>query len=303
MFYRNTFPLLKLPGEIRQIIYKHCLVVGTVYPYLVQHMSELGTPLNRRTPWWGMDTPNIALLETCKLVHREAERELYIGNHFILPLSRLTHKFFVNSINTSERRLWLKSITLEFTPSDLDDVDRKLIRESRLGWYQQFERAQRLQVDAPSSDWFSMTCAQELHKAYKQYLVDIAWPRKVSPVLEHLKLDGLMINIQCSLCDHKCCPMYAGALAALSQGFALGIPKTLKIMGVDRFIDQTYFDQEANPWRSVNFMIRQWSRERGCPIAIFEEGPDIVADDYSVDCGDHWLEKVDREIGLLGRYL
>lgn len=84
--------------------------------------------------------------------------------------------------------------------------------------------------------------AKKLHQANKIHLIDISWPRKVAPILQHLQLDTLIINIDCSKYEDDCCTLYADAVMALAEVFALRMPKKLEVFGISDLVDADYSD-------------------------------------------------------------
>ncbi len=282
---RTTFPLFELPAEIRTMIYEYCLEVENVYPYLESHRWELQTDIAHHDAYY-FDAPNVSLLKTCKQINWEAESILYKRNTFVMPTSSLTAKFFANAMATDVHRSWMKAIEIYLDASDLDSADRKVICGPRLDWYTQFERALRLDRDGPRASHFLRTCGKELHRANKAYLINNSWPRKVAPILEHLKLDTLAVNIDCSKCEDDCCNLYAGALAAFSEGFALGTPKNLKMYGLLDLIAANYFDPEDNAEEIIRSTIERWSQDRRVAME-----PSLNPMD-----GDEWLEDIEEDI-------
>ena len=289
---------MDLPRELRNMVYEYCLVTGNVYPYLEAHRWEVQTDIVHQDSYY-YDTPNIPLLKTCKSIHWEAERFLYQKNNFVMPTSTLTEKFFTNSINTSLRRSWLKSIELDLDASDLGTEDLKVIHGSRLGWYKQFERALKLDRRAPSPSYFLRTCGREVHRANKAYLVDICWPRKLAHILEHLRLEKLVVNIENSRCEDGCCPMYAGAVAALHEGFALAMPKTITIYGTEQFIDENYFDLRDDVGEIIQNRIKRWSLDRRCRDLVAE----VAAGRLEDNGRGTWLRNIEWEVDLQGKWL
>ena len=276
------FPLFGLPGELREIIYGHCLIVGRVYPYLETHRQDVENDLVQQDAYYH-DAPNVSLLLACKKVRCEAEHLLYKRNTFIMPTSSLTVRFFENSMATTARRSWLKSVELSFKSSDLDKKDKEIICGLRLGWYEQYERAQRLRANPPSASHFLRIYGKELHQERKAHLVSISWPRKLAPILNYLELDELLVDIGCSKCEDDCCTMYASALVAFLEGFALAVPKKLQIFGLLDAANEDYTDSANYEDVIVYDTIKRWSEERGCPGMTLEKLLNIDHD------GDAWV--------------
>ncbi len=257
-------------------------MVGRVYPYLETHRQDVENDQVQQDAYYH-DAPNISLLLACQKVRWEAEHLLYERNTFVMPTSSLTVKFFKTSMATTARRSWLKSVEISFESSDLDKKDKEIICGLRLGWYEQFEQAQRLGANAPSASYFLRTYGKALHRERKEHLVSISWPRKLTPILQYLKLDELFIDIGCSKCEDDCCTMYAGALVAFLEGFALTVPKKLQIFGLMAAADEYYTDSANYQDLIVHDMIKQWSDYRGCPGTSLETLSNNSRD------GDDWV--------------
>ena len=114
-------------------------MVGKVYPYLETHRLEAQTDIIQYYAY-NDDAPNTALLLMNRQIHQEAEVFLYKQNMFVLPALGLAVKFLGISLATSIRRSWLKSIELTLDPCDLTSEDRKVVCDSRLGWYEQLKQ-------------------------------------------------------------------------------------------------------------------------------------------------------------------
>ncbi len=293
--FRKVFPFFKLPAEVRKVIYDYCLVVDNVYPYLEPHRLELETDAAHLDAYY-FDAPNVSLLKTCKRISWEAEHLLYQHNTFVMPTSSLTAKFFANTMTTTVRRSWMKSIEVYLDPSDLDTADRKVVCGSQLDWPRQLEQALRLDGNAPPASHLLRTCGKELHRANKTYLVEISWPRKMAPILEHLQLDTLVLNIDCSKCEDDCCTLYAGAVMAFHEGFALGMPKDLKIYGLPDLVAEDYFDPEDDPEEITRATIEQWSQDRRADL----EAPLNPMGDPTN--GDVWRDDMEWELEQVGKW-
>ena len=111
--------------------------------------------------------------------------------------------------------------------------------------------------------------------------------------------------------------MYAGALMALREGFALAVPRSLKIFGLFEATVAGYFeaedydgdklwmgdedpedsiDQYQPPDAVVSNMIKRWSWNRGCPGVDAEQFNSVYGED------DAWMEVVESEIQRTGRW-
>lgn len=119
-----------LPPEIRQMIYEECLIVGEIYPYSLSdaYPGDAQTAQEKS----GCDLPNLALLQVSKAIRLEAEPATYKRNHVHLGRTESSQRFFEQCLNTPERKLWLKSVTVRLDYDDLPRADRGDIRNTEL---------------------------------------------------------------------------------------------------------------------------------------------------------------------------
>ena len=74
----------------------------------------------------------------------------------------------------------------------------------------------------------------KMHCLLKKMQRDIAWPRKVNPILENLTLDRIVLDLSYSSRSGGCnCNMAAIAITYFDRGFALRSPKSVEIKGWD----------------------------------------------------------------------
>jgi hypothetical protein len=225
-----------LPPEIRHKIYEECLVVGKTFPYRFRDCYDdydYDYKDDSTASKLACDrVPEIALLLVCKAIVAEAEPLLYQRNIFVLPAADLTARFFKYSLYNDTRRAWVKSVEMGFEALDLTrdegkiplDEDLKLTPDDML-----FRSDSGLGVGPQRSvnAW-----AQDLHEAYKVCLSSLVWPLKASLVLDHLQLRELVIDFRDARCSEGCCCMKKDAIDAISVGFAMGVPKTLRLIGL-----------------------------------------------------------------------
>ena len=72
-----------------------------------------------------------------------------------------------------------------------------------------------------------------IHRCARTKLRDVAWQRKVDPILDNLTLDRLVLNLSDSFCDGTGCEcrMAAMAIMCFEKGFALQPPKAVVVKG------------------------------------------------------------------------
>lgn len=244
----------QLPLEVRQMIYAECLVMGKVFPYTVKETyneyecdyDDDLTALERS----GCETPEVALLLVCKDIYLEAGPLLYQQNTFVLPASDFTSRFLKRSLHNNTRRSWLKSVEMGFDASDMTRDDR----EATL--YEQFELVKddmlfpEKVIDnycwpyEDADDW-----SENMHEAYKDTLAKVVWPRKASYILELPQLQKLIIDFRDSKCLEGCCDRRFQSVSALDKGFAIGMPKSLKLLGLGSAVEPTKSMLEL--WTSI----------------------------------------------------
>ena len=88
--------------------------------------------------------------------------------------------------------------------------------------------SQRINTHGTGYDDLKMLCL------LKNMERDIAWPRKVNPILENLTLDRIVLDLSNSPSSGGCnCNMAAVAITYFDRGFALRSPKSVEIKGWD----------------------------------------------------------------------
>ena len=232
----KILPFMKLPPEIRQLVYAECLVVGKVFPYTVSERyheydnddddEDTGLELS------DCEVPSVALLQVCKTVHEEAEPILYQRNMFVLPACDLTILFFKRSLHNDIRKSWVKSVELEFVAADLTRKDREMVLDALIA----LSRNDLLFPEkcAPVPEGAGAIFARDLHEAYIDRLIHGVWPRKASYVVDHLALRKIHLKFGLSECNQGCCRLPGSAIYAMKAGFAKGMPATVKITGLGK---------------------------------------------------------------------
>lgn len=272
-----------LPPEIRNIVYGYCLQVGEVYPYLEsQRAIDVGSVYGQANSF---EVPCTALLAVCKLLHDEAEPLLYKKNTIVLPAAALSAKFFSNSMHSDTRRAWIKSIQLDLSLYDLS-------KDEKLGIYN--EELLSLQVHLVHTDWTNISLDEEdsvrdatenwgrnIHQRYKDRLRFVCWPKMMSPILEHLQLDKLVVNFEDSICSHNCCSIPRRAGAAFNEGFAKGVPTFLVLGNI-----QEGLFPHTDYKRSIEQDIRRWTADRHNNMRMsFKAG--VSANSELLECLDN----------------
>ncbi|KAM0801882.1 hypothetical protein BDR22DRAFT_845550 [Usnea florida] len=218
-----------LPLEIRRMIYRECLVVGEIYPYSLSDALQpyTETPQDKT----GCEVPSVAILQVSKTIREEAEPMLYQKNVLRLGSAEVAGKFFERSLNTPERRMWLKSVRTGLDSRDITKADRQSVLENQMPLLHSL-------MLFPEKGSLATTIEGILHDEYTNCLVDTIWPRKLSPLLNDCKLEKLSVNLSQATCPGKCCPRKGRALLAFRKGFAYGVPKELPLVGLkDKYME------------------------------------------------------------------
>lgn len=221
---------LDLPLEIRRMIYGYCLVVGKVFPYTVsetydEHDDDFDDDPTSQE-FSGCDEPCVALLSVCRRVRLEADPILYQRNTIVLPASDLTARFFKRCLHNDTRRAWVRSVDISLDASDMSRSDREAVLDEELA---------RVKDDMLFPDracWPGWTLSFEnMHYAYRVRLGDVVWPRKMSYVLDFLRLEKLTVDLRESKCLDGCCSLVPQGIESMMKGFALGLPNTIRLRG------------------------------------------------------------------------
>ena len=177
------------------MVYRCCLFIGEVAPY--SDSKEKAS------------LPYVPFLRTCKAVHVEAEPIIY-ENTFLLSSTRATKNILHHAFPTPVRKLLLKAVKVSLHKEELAPNNETLVPMTYI-------------VNGP--------CVHSLEKAR---LSKIAWQRKITPILEHLTLNRLILDLGDSVCRRSCkCSMAAMAMMCFEKGFALQVPKTIEVQGQD----------------------------------------------------------------------
>ena len=214
-----------LPLEIRQMIYRECLIVGEIYPYSLSDapQPDTETPQDKT----GCELPSVALLQVSKTIREEAEPMLYQKNVLRLGSAEVTRKFFERSLNTPERRMWLKSVRTRLDFRDITKANRQSVLERQLSLLQ-------TRMLFPEKNRSTIVIEEILHKEYTNCLAESMWPRKLSPLLEDCKLEMFSVDFSQARCPGRCCPINARAVLAFRKGFANGVPEELLLIGLNQ---------------------------------------------------------------------
>ena len=261
-----------LPPEVREMIYKYCLLVEEIRPYQdAEHRYLKGTGRTEYLELNGMegmnevipssDRPSTALIMVCKLIREEAEPMLYSRNTFVLPIFRFSARFFSHSLNTKERKSWLKYVELELTQLDMETQERKQLFGEEVAYLEPF-------FTNPSETYYKTNQREhavwdfivELDLEYQKTLIRNHWPAKLAPILDDLELKELYVDVRGNTCTDTCCEMGGCALEAFKKGFANGLPDNLIITGCLKEDDE------------VERLISEWSQEREKRRHLLNEG-------------------------------
>ena len=166
---------LRLPSEIRIMIYEYCLVVeGEINPYPTDYeRNELMRPFPRK--------PDVALLQVSSVVQAEAKIVLFGKN-----LWRLSY-------NKKNDPMWdaygelVRKLIISFDVRDLDSNDR--LQTAIFEWGYQ-------------DNWEDLK--DKCHNQACNDLIDDVWWWKISRISE-MMLTGLILDFTNCYCPNGCC--------------------------------------------------------------------------------------------------
>ena len=215
------------------MVYEFCLVVGRV------------------TPHWqiedGEENPYVTLLRLSKAIYDEAEPILYRNTFAFLILGPL-ERLFVKSLPTSTPRLLLKNVEISLQGSDLasEDVNTALM------WL-----SAPPHLLSPPRNAFNINNMR--HLLVKACLRNVSWQRKVSPLLQTLKLDRLVLDLRNCNCWGGCCSLHVSAIVAFEKSFFLGAPKALQLNWPEAGIGP----KQARIDQIIGDCFKLWTLDRG----------------------------------------
>ena len=206
---RSASPFFsKLPPEIRRLVYNECLFVGDVVPYVKSTTNP--------------SRPQVSLLCTCKALKLEAEPVLY-SNTLILRNEGDIQTLFQETLQTPAQKLLPKFVEVSLQRQDFTP------QHCCMAYNHSVTKVRGVLASSGSIDQYN----RQLHRFAKIKLRDVAWQRKVDPILNNLKLDKLVLDLRDSFCDNDdCnCRMAAMAILCFKKGFALQVPKVVEVKG------------------------------------------------------------------------
>ena len=206
---RSTSPFFsKIPLELRCLVYNECLFVGEVAAYKKSTTSNASHP-------------QLSLLCTCRRLKVEAEPVIY-QNTVILRKEEDIQSFFQKTIPTPARKLLPKSIEVSLGRDDFTTLDSCMVYNHGI------TKSRGLLASSGSINEYN----REIHRFAKLKLRDATWQRKVDPILDHLRLDRLILDLSDSFCPEDCdCRMAAMAVLCFEKGFAVHTPKIVEVKG------------------------------------------------------------------------
>lgn len=274
---------LTLPLEIKRMVYRYCLVVGHVFPYAFAERSSDTQHGHKELVGWRSTSstkPAVNILAVCQTIRREAEPILYQNNTFNLPTRDLTARFFGSSLNTPERRSWLKRVEVSLEERDMVKADREVVLDEQLLLAREellFSRGQDNRL------------GYLLHDGYSNHLVSVIWPRKLAPILNLLRLEKLVVDFSRACCPSMCCKLHRKAAMAFDGGFAMGMPTTMVIVGSGnkfvrrvhahielRTLERAFFKREGLGDDHTPWMVFAEQRERLKEIAYLKDDSSYV---------------------------
>ncbi|MCJ1249786.1 hypothetical protein MMC30_007012 [Trapelia coarctata] len=281
---------LSLPLEVRQMIYSYALVVGNVYPYRKTQELKYSTSGNF-WPEIEITHPAVRLLSTCRLIRQEAEPLLYGQNTVNLPVRGLAKRFFDSALHSHERRYWVKRVCVRFRSDDLEFEERVEVlwplTISILASLARRDTDDMLEVVV----W---DFGSEVHDALKKRLYQSVWPRKIRPIIQHLKLDSITLDFDECYCTDRCCELAGYATSAFMPGFVHGMPKSVEIN--DPYDMTNFTERHRGVEGIVKKLMRGWTAERLRHLRDTENSDAEEADAEDGDVGETDTEKTTEDV-------
>ncbi|KAL8678850.1 MAG: hypothetical protein Q9186_004833 [Xanthomendoza sp. 1 TL-2023] len=202
-------PFLKLPPEIRNLIYRECLVVeGIINPYPQCYQDKCVVPK-------GQFRPSVALLRVSKRIKCEAQAILCGENTW--HLNSDTSYTGQNSVHRVDKPLWdcftapdfankIGHIIISFDFRDLDHNSLGPIYSSS-AWAQALLQPRRRSLATPT---------EAAHSFRYQYLYQIwRWKIRVLALLVLGNTEGLTLDFSNCYCPAGCCRLAKRVLDTL----------------------------------------------------------------------------------------
>ena len=163
----------------------------------------------------------------CNLFRQEAKPILYSRNTFILPMLRLSSKFFSRCLNNKERKSWLKDVYVELIQLDLDRDKRRRMFKKAITQLEPFSTDPSGLYHSAGQREAIWHFVRDLKFEYQNHLIQDQWLAKLAPSLDDLELEKLYADIKGTTCINACCWLTGPGLEAFVEGFANGLPNDL----------------------------------------------------------------------------
>lgn len=120
----------------------------------------------------------------------------------------------------------------------------------------------------------------DVHDAFKEHLWESVWPLKVRPVLQHLKLDTMILDFDECFCTDRCCVLAGCALAAFEPGFVHGAPQSVIIKGESDMLQTAarhcgaveYAEKLMGHWTAQRLQLPTCDEDMAAIMEIFDSG-------------------------------
>ena len=137
-----------------------------------------------------------------------------------------------------------------------------------------------------------------LHRAYKQHLTQIIWPRKVAPILRFLALNQLNVHVHNAMCHSQCCDLTKAALSTFAPGFAKGVPSEVNVLGQpskkwrEQEIDNAKYEgAEHRMSVAVKIGMNGWTQQRHKRSYSVREGFQLMKNVFI------WMQEEEERLG------
>ena len=192
---QDTFAssLLRLPGEIRNMIYEFLLIPGQVFPH---------DDLNANPPGPRLEKPYLSILRTNKKINEEGNSVYYSSNEF--HIARGDPWISLNFLSPTGQKC-ITRLSVSFTTSDLTNLDRAQHEAELLEYLDNFMPAasRRIKQD-------------HVHDGLLARLEHEIWALKGSDIANMTVLQHLTLDIMDAYCPHKCCRMAVAVALSLT---------------------------------------------------------------------------------------
>ena len=240
---------MSLPPELRRMIFRYIMVVGTVEPFGV-NMDEKS------------QTPCMALLRASKLLHLIAEPLLY-ENIFRFATLEAVKSFFCIACGDGGRQMKVKKVEIAFqrVPIEVSQWERLVDLA--------YERKLDDDLEGLGTER-GVRVSKHIHYLSKEYYRDQLWRPMANLILGTFQPQQLNIDLREAKDETRCCWLQTTALLCLSGGFTGShMPQKLRVIGCLGFEKEPPYATTADSL--VHALLQIWTAGQGEQGAIPNE--------------------------------